>query len=151
LANLEQAALVEKISGLGGRMSLKEEAAKLSKIKDKKISRLNFLQSLFRSANERNVPLAPYPNLFKYEAYLRGFAEIDFESFLNERERLEDEVYRAVIGDSKDALLLRSIDRYLALLDSAFRIQMSTKQFHEFELNEPDFSTAAYLAFLNRK
>lgn len=150
IANLEQAALVEAISKKGGREELKGLAAKLSKMKDQKASQLNFLQSLLRSAKEKNIPLEAYSNLFRYEAYLKDFSGIDLEALIEEMERLEDEVYRARLT-SEDARLLRSIDRYLGLLDVAFRIQMSTKEFKTFEANEPDFSTVAYLAFLNRK
>ena len=57
----------------------------------------------------------------------------------------------AMTSDVKDALLIRSIDRYLNLLESAYHIQMTTQEFEMFEANEPDFSTLAYQAFINRK
>ena len=50
-----------------------------------------------------------------------------------------------------DALLVRSIDRYIHLLETAYQIQMTTKDFDLFKANEPDFTTPATLAFINRK
>ena len=50
-----------------------------------------------------------------------------------------------------DALLIRSIDRYIRLLQTAYQIQMTTKDFNLFKVNEPDFTTPACLAFINRK
>ncbi len=156
-ANLEQAALVEQISKMGGKEDLKSALAKISKSKNSKLSQLNFVETLFRAAKEKNITFDPYPNLVSYEKYLQQFGGIDFEKFFEEYEGLEDEVYRSSLQSlvsspqSQDALLIRSIDRYLGLLETAYRIQMSTKEFEMFKLNEPDFATTAYLAFINRK
>ncbi|MBI3251822.1 MAG: glycogen/starch synthase [Candidatus Omnitrophica bacterium] len=46
---------------------------------------------------------------------------------------------------------LHAIDRYLRLLESAYRIQMSSKEFRLFDFNEKDFSTLSTLAFVNRE
>ncbi len=155
-ANLEQAALVDEISKRGGKENLKSALTKINKAKNSKLSQLNFVETLFRTAKEKNVVFDKYPNLVAYEKYLKKFSGIDFENFFNEYERLEDEVYRSILTAERlplnaDALLIRSIDRYLGLLESAYRIQMTTKEFEMFKLNEPDFATTAYLAFINRK
>ncbi|MBI4432237.1 MAG: hypothetical protein HY592_01990 [Candidatus Omnitrophica bacterium] len=52
---------------------------------------------------------------------------------------------------NEDARLIRCIDRYLSLLDSAYRIQMTSREFRLFEVNEPDYATESTLAFINRK
>ncbi len=51
----------------------------------------------------------------------------------------------------RDNLLIRSIDRYLALLETGYKIRMTTEEFMTFQANEKDFSTTAYLAFINTK
>jgi len=150
LANLEQAALLDAIAKRGGSADIRTAVARLSALKDSRLSQLNFIEILFRAAREKSVALDAYPNLPFYEKYLQSFLSVDFEKLFDEFERLEDETYRALLPE-KDALLVRSIDRYAGLLDTAYRIQMSTKEFESFKLNEPDFSTAAYLAFINRK
>lgn len=180
-ANLEQAALIERLSKAGAKNDIDSALSLISQTSHHKLSQLNFIESIFRAAKEKNIFLKVYPELLRYQKYLTDFSGIDFESLPNEKERLEDEVYRVILSspqsfsgdqpdsrqktagmtnelaeprsrnDGRDALLIRCIDRYLGLLDSAYHIQMSTREFDTFKVNEPDFATAAYLAFVNRK
>ena len=181
LANLEQAALVEEIEKAGGRADIKNSLEQFSRLRNQKTSQFSYFQKIFNIAKEKNIDLNQYPNLQKYQEYLKDFTSIDLDQVLSETEKLEDEVYRRVIARSpqatkqsdlpsnqiaapaesrglamthaaiQDALLLRAIDRYVSLLHTAYKIQMSTKDFKLFEANEPDFATVSYLAFINRK
>ena len=101
-------------------------------------------------AELNHVDTSKYENLLAYGEYLKEFSSLDLEQLMDEMEKLEDEVYVSKLT-ADDARLTRSIDRYLRLLDSAYKIQMSTKDFNLFKINEPDFLTASYQAFLNRK
>ena len=137
-----------------------------------------YLQHILNIAKAKNILLTKYPNFVKYGEYLKDFSEIDLDQLLEEFTKAEDKVYLALLSkvDSsqktvdrksdekpplapvyslrsteKDALLIRSIDRYIHLLQTAYRIQMTTKDFNLFKANEPDFMTPATLAFINRK
>jgi len=187
LANLEQASLLEELSKTGSKEDLDEFFSALrGNTKDSKLSSFAFFQKLLTISKEKNLNLTKYPNLINYGDYLRSFTDIDLEELLNEKERLEDEVYKRYLSDAEgrvvsvlpravpqsdakhdgrglfehgktdttlphDALLIRSIDRYLNLLLTAYKIQMTTKDFETFKLNEPDFLTISYLSFINRK
>ena len=149
-ANLEQAALVEEISKHGGREDFENYLKKVSQIKNSKASQLAFFQNTFYIAKEKGISLEKYPNLILYGDYLKQFSDLDLDGVLEELSKSEDKVYVSWLPE-KDARLVRAIDRYVSLLDTAYRIQMSTKDFNLFEVNEPDFSTVSYLAFINRK
>ena len=88
--------------------------------------------------------LEAYLDLQKYGEYLKEFQRLDLDILLEETEKAEDRVYSAELGagaDAKDLLMIRAIDRYVALLDTAYRIQMSSKDFEFFRASEPDFAT----------
>ena len=148
-ANLEQAALAE---ALGGNTPL-------PKTQGNKFSQYSFVRTLLEQAGKKGIHAENYPELLKYRETLESFSQIDFDAFFLEYRQLEDEVYKAILGrrtedggqTGNEALLIRSIDRYLGLLDSAYHIQMSTREFELFKVNEPDFGTVATLAFVNRK
>lgn len=150
-ANLEQAALVEAIGKRGGREDLEQFVRKAGNIKKNKVSQLGYFQSLFEMAKAKDIDTAAYPNLLRFGRYLKEFSEIDLGQALVEMELAEDRVYLAALADHPDARLVRAIDRYVGLLEKAYRIQMTTRDFEQFVLNEPDFVTTAYLAFINRK
>ncbi len=172
LTNLEQAALIQELEEKGEREKVKGYLEKMGQMKNQKVSQFSYFQNILNIAKEKNVLLTKYPNLLAYGEYLKNFSDLDLDQVLGELERLEDRVYKRMLhGDSTgdaggesssrrrqdpsrtshDARLVRSIDRYLKLLDVAYRIQMSTKEFNLFVANEPDFGTVNYLAFINRK
>ncbi len=153
LANLEQAALMEKINTTSSPKSLIGDQTKYDsrlKLSGMTVDQFTFFRNILNIAKEKNIATEEYPNLLRYFNYLKDFTDLDLEEVLNEFEHLEDKVYVAWLP-KEDSRLLRAIDRYLALLKIAYRIQMSTKDFEFFKANEPDFSTASYQAFLNRK
>jgi len=171
LANLEQAAIVEEIQKKGGKEDLNTYLQKLSQIKDQRVLQFTHFQSLLNITRQKNIDISSYPNFTKYGEYLKEFSNLDLDQLLDELEKLEDRVYLTVIASApqgargdlleeiasspaaprNDILLVRAIDRYLHLLHVAYEIQMTTTEFNTFLVNEPDFSTPSYLAFLNRK
>ncbi len=157
-ANLEQAALAEEIAKKGGGEDLKAHLEKMNQMKGAKVSQYAYFQNTFRMAEQKNISLVKYPNLQRYVEYLSDFSELDLDQVLDELTKAEDKVYLHVIASeakqsmsTEDARLVRAIDRFLALLKTAYNIQMSTKEFELFKVNEPDFGTLPYLAFINRK
>jgi len=157
LANLEQASLVEEIQKNEIFPVISRPKAEKSHALQNSASRFAFFQKIFEISKEKNISHSKYPNLLRYFEYLKSFSDLDLDKILDELEKFEDRVCLGVISSGaaarnpNDALLLRSIDRYLHLLETAYSIQMSTKDFEFFKINEPDFSTASYQAFLNRK
>ena len=151
LANLEQAALVDEIVKKGGGGDLKERFEELRRANNPRTAQFAVFQNTLHIAREKNVLLTKYPNWQQYGEYLNEFAALDLDAALTEIGRAEDTVYAALLADSEDARTVRAIDRYLGLLETAYRIQMSTDDFETFRANEPDFSTTSFLAFVNRK
>lgn len=149
-ANLEQATLVEKISQRGGQENLESFLKELSQAKNQKVSQFTFFQKTFNIAKEKGISLDEYSNLMLYGDYLRQFSELDLDQVLDELTKAENRIYASLLL-TQDARLVHSIDRYLKLLDKAYRIQMSTQEFKLFQANEPDFATVSTLAFINRK
>lgn len=150
LANLEQGILVEEISTRGGGEDLKTYLEKLNKMKGQKVSQFAYFQNTLNIAKENNIDLSKFSNFMRYGEYLKDFTELDLESVLDELSRLEERLYGSLLT-AKDQKLTRAIDRFMYLLNAAYNIQMSTKEFNLFKVNEPDFGTVRYLAFINRK
>ncbi len=142
-ANLEQAALIEKLS---------DERLKMENLgwaKNSRASQFSFFQNILNISKDKKVSLVEYPNLVLYGEYLKQFSEVDLDKVLEETQKAEDKVYITALQE-KDARLIHSISRYLKLLDTAYHIQMTSDDFRLFRINEPDFSTLSYLAFMNR-
>ncbi len=150
LANLEQAALAERLSRAGRPESLRESLEDAAHAGTEKVSQHLRVRALIRSAEEAKVPKADYENLSRYAAYLSDFSEVDLDGVLDELAKAEDRVYYAALP-SEDARLLRALDRYATLLETAYSIRMSTKDFAQFRASEADFATIRWQAFLNRR
>ncbi len=149
-ANLEQAALIEEIGQKGGKENLESQLKKMGQMKNQKVSQFAFFQNTFNMAQDKGIQLSKYSNLISYGDYLKEFSNVDLDQVLDELLKAEDRIYASLLTD-KDSRLVRSVDRYLKLLNTAYNIQMSTKDFKFFEDNEPDFAAVSYLAFINRK
>ncbi|MGH7197832.1 MAG: hypothetical protein ACREH5_03725 [Candidatus Omnitrophota bacterium] len=150
LANLEQAALAEEIVKRGGGEDLRAHLETSHGLKGDKLSQYAHFQNTLEIAQKRNIALSKYPTLLKYGEYLKEFTLLDLEAVLEEMERFENGVYPTFLT-TQDQRLIRAVDRHLALLQTAFQIRMTTKEFEQFRANEPDFGTVPYLAFVNRK
>lgn len=147
LANLEQVALFEEVKNKSGTIDLRQT---LSRIKNSKLSQYIFFQSTINIAHKNEIDYSRYPHWIQYGEYLKEFSSLNLESLLGEMEALEEEVYGELLADS-DSKIVYSIDRYINLLEIAYNIQMSTKDFEMLEANEQDFLTLSYLSFINRK
>ncbi len=146
LASLEEAVLVEEIDT---PLQSSEEMS------GGKIAHFTHLQNTLNIANQKGIDTARFLNLMAYRDYLREFSLIDFDDLMEQFQKAEDKLYASVIAKSaasgNDALILRSIDRFMRLLQAAHEIRMTADQYALFKKNEPDFSTADSQAFLNRK
>jgi len=148
-ANLEQGALAEEIARRGGGSELRASLERMGNAKGAALSRYPHFRNTFVIAREKGIRLEDYPALSKYVDYLRAFSEIDLDAVLKDAAAAREACYAKLLaGDAPRKL--RAIDRYVALLDTAFRIRMSAEEFEAFRANETDFATASYLAFVNR-
>ncbi|MBI4432017.1 MAG: hypothetical protein HY592_00845, partial [Candidatus Omnitrophica bacterium] len=159
LANLEHAALLEELNVIA---SPPKAGAAISDT-----SRFTLFQNTFNNARKKGISLEKYPHLLRYQEYLTQFQSVELDKTLDEMEKVEEKLYLKLLtgvrpllitlgypqgsDPSEEARLIRAIDRYVRLLETAYRIQMSTQEFGLFKVNEHDFATISYLAFLNRK
>ena len=148
-ANLEQAALFDEISKKAPN-EIPRLAALARDDSTKKLFLLSHFENTLNISKQNNINVKQYPNWLAYGDYLKDFAALDLDRTLEELTKAEDKTYAQLLL-TEDERLVRAIDRYLGLLESAYRIQMTTKEFEMFRLNEPDFGTIPYLAFINRK
>ena len=146
LAQLELASLVEKI----GAADAGNVARELSMgPKQKGVGQLAYLKKIVTQAKERNIALSSTPKLQSYMAYLEKFSKLDMEKLLEQSQKLEQVVYGRLLTHEA-AHTLRAVDQYLSLLETAYRIQMTSDEFTAFLENTPDFPTVSWQAFLNR-
>jgi hypothetical protein len=150
LANLEQATLVEEILKRGGGNEWKAALEKASSLKDRKTSQYAYFQKTLDMARKYGIETHAYENFSRYVDYLSGFTAIDADAALGEMIRAEDALFARLLGN-EDARTLRGIDRYLGLLKTAYKIQLTTSDFGLYDANRPDFESTAQLSFLNRK
>ena len=149
-ASLEQAALVERLAKTGGLKDVSATLDRMARMKGEKIAQFTSIRNLLDIASRQGVPMTDYPNLSLYAEYLAEFSDLELDELLVEAETAEDRIYVTLLT-SGEARLVRAIDRYTNLLTTAYKIQMTTRDFELFTKNEPDFATVATLAFLNRK
>lgn len=150
VANLEQAEVIRELAARGGAEAVR---GVLESARGPREARWAAFHAISELAAKKGVDLSRYPNLRLYGEYLKDFSETDLDRLIGDIETAEDRVYsRAFSGEGAgDSRLVRSMDRYLGLLDAAFRVRMSSAEFMLFEANEKDFATEACLAFVNRK
>ncbi|MEI8344922.1 MAG: radical SAM protein, partial [Candidatus Omnitrophota bacterium] len=161
-ANIEQMALVEALTKSGRQGELKNVLAAAG-TQDRKTSNYAVLKHLEKIASEAGIPTTEYPNLPKYREYLEAFVKIRLDRVFEESARLEDSLFLtalkaaqtgtdvASVRRQKDARLLRAIDRFLYLMEVAYRIQMCAPEFDRFRRNEADFGAIPMIAFINRR
>jgi hypothetical protein len=114
------------------------------------VSQYRLTHQLLDQASGRGLDAASFPELKKYAEYLERFLDLKMEQVMIEREKLEDRVFESVLP-TDDARKVRAIDRFLGLLGNAYKLQMSSHEFGMHELNEKDFPTESWLAFMNRQ
>ncbi len=177
-ANLEQSVLIEELFKKGAKETLESYLAKMKQMKGQssggKVAQFAYFEKTLSIAKEKGVETSRFPNFLAYVDYLQKFSALNFDVLLHEFDRAEDDLYKKVLSDYRlqtrdqrleslqspvsslqsendDAFLLRAVDRFILLLQTAHQIQMTADQFALFKYNEPDFSTEAMQAFLNRK
>lgn len=150
LANLEQAVLIEEIAKRGGQEDLERFMKKVDRLKGDKLSQFVYFQNTLNIAKAKGIEISKFENYLAYGDYLKQFSTVDLERLMDETQKAEDKVYRALLGP-ENLRLTRAVDRYTALLETAYSIQMTTRDFETFRVNEPDFATVPYLAFVNRQ
>ncbi|MEI8345419.1 MAG: hypothetical protein WCG06_05035, partial [Candidatus Omnitrophota bacterium] len=150
-ANLEQALLLEQLVKKGLKDDLESALGEIKSNKEKNISLFAYFQNTFRICLKNNISIEAYPNLIKYAEYLKSFSEIDLDKLLQEHQQAEDRLYRDLLKGSADARRIRAVDRFVKLLETAFKIQMSADEFRLFKANETDYTSLAMLAFLNKQ
>ncbi|MBI4353510.1 MAG: hypothetical protein HY593_06280, partial [Candidatus Omnitrophica bacterium] len=151
LANLEQEALLQELIRRGGdEREIKKNSERLKTSRNKKLALFGYFKNTLNSSILKNIALSNYPNLTLYSDYLKEFSAIDLDHLLEEIEKLEHQAYTTRLK-THDARRIRAVDRFLNLLDSAYNVQMTTKDFELFMANERDFETVSYLAFINRR
>jgi hypothetical protein len=130
-----------------------------------KQSKGNSLSLLFDLSQKIGIDLkTSYPHLFKLkklflrqskrpkasQSYLKKLSQINFQEVLREREALEDEIYLSRLT-TRDSRLTHVLDIYLALLQKAHSIRLTSEEFGALEASQPDFKTQSWQAFLNQK
>ncbi len=146
LARLELASIMEKIGDKDSGNLAQQLAAQP---KEKNAAQSLLIQKVKKAALDHGVSLVSFPNFVKYAEYLEAFTAVSMEKTLDEISALEEVIYNRLL-ESKISQTLRAVDRYLKLLETAYRIQMTSDEFASFLENTPDFPTISWQAFLNR-
>ena len=146
LAQLERASLVEKVGAKDSGNLAKELALQP---KQKGVGQLAYFKKIAEAAKAHGLSLSATPQFQNYFVYLEKFSKLDMEKLLEESKKLEQMVYTQLL-DHTQAHTLHAVDRYLSLLETAYRIQMTSDEFASFLENTPDFPTISWQAFLNK-
>jgi len=149
-ANREQTELVH--ASLAGAEASEAVTSKLEKIHASTQPALSFYDSLIEAAQKKSIPEESYRNLRLYADYLKAYSRVDMAAFLNEMQRLQEEIYSRSLKDP-NAVYLHAIDAHVKVLRTLFSLQAS-KEIYETYLTrkaDPRFDTVVFLAFLNRK
>lgn len=147
-ANLEQEKLLSELSQKGLKDQVQKFLELSQKTRNERISQSVLLDQLFDLSRSQGMGVSAFPELSRYRDYLKSFAALNLEALLQETESLEDAVYKSLLLRD-DARKLRALDRFVGLLDKAYRIQMSSSDFKMLAANRDDFQTASWQAFLN--
>ena len=135
--------MIVEIAKRGGKADLDEHLKRMDKLKGQIADLFAYFQKTLNIAKANNLDITKYENLNKYGEYLREYSQLDLDKVLDEQAKLEEQAYVKILEKNADGRMLAAIDRYVSLLFSAFRIQMTTDDFNSYTLNEPDFGTGA--------
>lgn len=103
---------------------------------------------LLRLAEESGIALKEYPELEKYRKHLETLTRMDVEALIIHSEELLDEIYRRLLPE-ENARKVRAVERFVELLERAYRIELTSYDFKTLRINEGDFDTASWEAFVN--
>ncbi|MFT5207560.1 MAG: hypothetical protein ACI9CF_001316 [Candidatus Omnitrophota bacterium] len=149
-ANQDQIKLFDLLTSKGHSKEVKDFMTTSRTAANSQIAQYNHLLTILNFAETNSINLAFYSELMKYKAYLYEFSKLNMNQILEQVNDLENDVYQQLLI-SNDAQKIRSIDRYLSLLDKAYKIQMSHQEFDIFHTNQSDFEIKSILAFMNLK
>ncbi len=147
-ANLEQEKLLAELSSKGLKTQVDEYLAATKKTRNLQVSQSVLLGNLMDLAKSQSIDTASFVELSRYSEYLKFFSALDLEQVMKEVELLEDTVYKNLLP-AEDGRKLRAVDRFVGLLNKAYRIKMSSHDFRTLAANKDDFKTEAWEAFLN--
>ncbi len=86
----------------------------------------------------------------RYEEYSRRLRSAEWTQMLEEAERLEAAIYGKLL-DSPDQRRLRALDEWAELLEKAFSIRLTNREFERLERLRPGFAPQSWQAWLNRQ
>ena len=147
--NLEQGKLLKALKAAGERKAVHDYAKSSRRLRNIQVSQYMLLRELLKTAEDQGFVLEEFPEILAFERYLKDFAGLELVTLLNEMELLEDMVYQGLL-ESEDAKKIWAIDRFIGLLGQAYQLKMSSKDFALLRINEEDFPTDAWLAFMNQ-
>jgi hypothetical protein len=149
-ASLEQERLLGELSSKGLKEKVDEYLRGTKKTKNLQASQNALLNRLFGLAEANGIQSQDFPELGKCREYLKSFGSLDMERLMKQVELLEDAVYKNLLP-AEEGRKLRAVDRFVGLLDKAYRIQMSSSDFKMFAANKDDFKTPVWQAYLNEE
>lgn len=149
-ANADQSRLMANLAAKGASDELKAFAESSKRTQNLQISQYMVLKDLFDKTRQKGLEPRNYPELYRYFEYLKDFADLKMDVVLEEIQILEEKAYDALL-QSDDQKKLRAVNRFIDLLENAYSIKMTSKDFDLFTVNEPDFKTQSWQAFLNQK
>jgi len=148
--NEEQRDLFERLAKKGETSLIKTYTETARRSGNNQVSQYVLLNNILKAAEDNDINLEQYRNLLSYESYLEDFSGLRLDQLLDEVRRLEDITYDMVL-ESGDAKKTRKIDRFVELLNKAHNIKMTSSDFAMFKLQEPEFPTATWQGFMNKK
>lgn len=148
--NSEQTHLFDELTSLGYSNMVKEYLRTTQNQKSSHITQYLRIKQLMESAKQNGILINKYIHLIGYQEYLKAISDLNIEQLMNEFNEFENTVYEELL-ENQDTKKIRAINRYLNLLEKAYKIQLSNKDFELFQTNHQDFETPSVLAFLNLK
>ncbi len=149
-ANSEQGQLLKELKRRGESALVAEFLSASKRTRGSQISQYTLINNLLASAKDNGIALESFPTLLRYQDYLMKFGLLKLDILLDEIDSFENEVYaHFLISDKLNKI--RAIDRFVGLLDKAYRIQMSSNDYQSYLNNRTDFPTSSWLGYLNRQ
>ncbi len=146
--NSDQAKLLDALGKRGSSKKVNEFMTEFNKAPRNQMSQLVLLERLTYSLQTIGVDVNSYPDFMGYRQYLKLFSLLDMDNLLKEFEQLEEVVYQTLLS-SETAKKVHAISRYLKILENAYQIKMTSREFDVFMANANNFSTDAYQSFVN--
>lgn len=135
--------LDREVRKLSERLDAREQAALAADLKSGESARLA------RLAGANGSPAA-FPEIGRYAEWADRVRSVDWSAALEEADRADDEIYGRLLG-SEALQRLRALDVWIGLLEKAFSIQLTNREFKKLERLRGHFPSAGWQAWLNRE